>query len=132
VNLLRATLRWQAVLWAVTGLVLVAAPRWAIEGVLAQPPLGEEAWARLAGAAAIALAAQMVLVGRRIEDLWWWSWSFALLEVGVALICSLNALAGLADDAAAWPWWALAAVSAGFAALDLAGIAETGTERSPL
>jgi hypothetical protein len=132
VDLLRATLRWQAVLWALTGLVLVAAPRWAIEGVLAQPPLGEEAWARLAGAAAVVLAAQMVLVGRRLEDLWWWSWSFALLEVTVALIFALNALVGLSDQAAAWPWWVLAGVSLAFAGLDLAGIAKTGTERSPL
>jgi hypothetical protein len=132
VNLLRGTLNWQAAAWALAGLAVLVAPGWVIETALDQPALGEEAWLRVAGVMAVALAAQMVLVARRIEELWWWSWTFALLEVGVAVVVALNAVFGLSEGAAAWPWWALAALSAGFALLDLAAIAKTGTERSPV
>jgi hypothetical protein len=132
VDLLRRALVWQAVAWALAGVGLLVAPRWIVETLFDQPPIGEEAWLRVAGLMAVALAAQIVLVTRRIEDLWWWSWTFALLDLGVAAIAALNALVGLPDGAPSWPWWGLAALSAGFGALDIAGIAKTGTERSPL
>lgn len=131
-DLLRRALVWQAAAWVLAGVGLLVAPRWIVETLLDQPVLGEEAWLRVAGIMAIALAAQMVLVTRRIEDLWWWSWTFAILDLGVAVVFALNAGFGLPDEAPSWPWWGLAALSAGFAALDLAGIAKTGTERSPL
>ena len=129
-NLLRVTLRWQALVWAVTGAGVLVAPGWVVEGLLDQPPIGEDAWLRAAGATAIAMAAQMVLVSRRVEDLWWWAWSFALLEVALTVVFATEALVG--TEAASWPLWTMAAVSAGFAALDLAAIARTGTERVPL
>jgi hypothetical protein len=132
VDLLRRALVWQAAVWGLAGAGLVIAPRWIVETLFDQPPLGEEAWLRVAGIMAIALAAQMVLVTRRIEDLWWWSWTFALLDLGVAVVFALNAAFGLPEGAPWWPWWGLAALGAAFAALDLAGIAKTGTERSPI
>jgi hypothetical protein len=129
VNLLRPVLRWQAVLWAAFGLLLVVAPGWLVEVVFDQPALGEDAWLRVAGVMAIALAGQMVLVGHRIEELWWWTWTFVLLEVGTAVVFVLNALVGLPEGAAAWPWWALGAVNAAFGLLELDGLAKAGTER---
>jgi hypothetical protein len=132
VDLLRRILGWQAAVWGLAGLWLLVAPRWVVETVLDQPPVEEEAWLRLAGVMAVALAAQMVLVARRAEDLWWWSWTFALLDVGVAVVFALNALLGLSEGVPAWPWWGLAALSAGFAVLDLTGLAKAGTERSPV
>jgi hypothetical protein len=131
VALLRRVLRWQALLWFASGSVLLVAPRWLVETLLDQPPLGEEAWLRAAGVMAIALAAQMVLVGRRVEDLWWWAWTFVLLEGATAAVFALNALAGLPETAAVWPWWLLAAVNAGIGALEVAALARAGTERSP-
>lgn len=131
-SLLRTVLRWQAVLWAATGVALVLAPGWIVERLLDQPPLGEDAWLRLAGVLAIALAAQMVLVQRRVEDLWWWSWSFVVLEVGTALVLLLNAAVGLPDGAAAWPWWAVGVLNAAVAGLEIGALARAGTERSPL
>ncbi len=131
-SLLRIVLRWQAVLAATFGVVLVAAPSWLIEGVLDQPPLSEEAWARLLGVTAIALAAQMVLVLRRLEDLWWWTWTFVAAELGLAIVFAFNALLGLPEGAPAWPWWAACAASLGWAGLDVAGLAKTGTERPPV
>ena len=81
-KLLRRALVWQAALWAAFGLVLVIAPGWVIESVFDQPPLGEEAWLRVSGVMAITLAGLMVLVSHRVEELWWWSWAFVILDVG--------------------------------------------------
>jgi hypothetical protein len=131
VRLLRRTLRWQAALWAISGAALLIAPGWLIESLLDQPPLGEDAWLRVAGAMAIALAAQMVLVGNRLEELWWWSWTFAILEVGSALVLLGTGLTGLPEGAAAWPWWALGSLNAALGLIQVAALAKAGTERTP-
>jgi hypothetical protein len=130
VNLLRRILTWQAVLWAAFGLALVVAPGWVVETLLDQPALGEDAWLHAAGVMAIALAGQMVLVLRRIEDLWWWTWTFVILEIFTALVFVLNAIVGLPDGATAWPWWVLGGVNGTVAALEVAALAHAGTERS--
>jgi hypothetical protein len=132
VNLLRAVLRWQAAASAIFGLALVFVPAAVVEGAMGQPPLQEDAWVRLLGVAAVALAAQMVLVQRRVEDLWWWTWSFVALEVGVGVVFLLNALVGVPDGAPSWPWWAGGGISVAWAGLDVAGLAKAGTEHSPL
>jgi hypothetical protein len=72
----------------------------------------------------------MVLVVRRIEDLWWWSWTFVLLEVGTALVFVLNALVGLGEGSSAWPWWVLGGVNGAVAAVEVTALAKAGTERS--
>ena len=112
--------------------MLVVAPGWLVETVFGQPPLGEDAWSRLVGVLAIATAGQKVLVARRVEDLWWWSWSFVLLELGAAMVLLLNALIGVPEGAAVWPWWLLGAGNLGFGALELVALAKAGTERSPV
>jgi hypothetical protein len=119
------------VLWAGFGLVLAVAPGWLVEVLLDQPSVGEDAWLRAAGVMAVALAAQMVLVGHRIEELWWWSWTFVFLEIGTALVFVLNATIGLREDAAVWGWWTLALVNVSLAAGEAAALAKAGTERSP-
>jgi cell division protein FtsW (lipid II flippase) len=131
VKLLRRVLTWQAVLWAGFGLVLVIAPGWVIETVFDQPPLGEEAWLRVSGVMAIALAGMMVLVSHRVEDLWWWSWTFVILSAASAVVLVLNALVGVPEGAAAWPWWLLAFVNTGLALIELVALARIGTERPP-
>jgi len=131
VKLLRRVLVWQAALWAGFGLVLVIAPGWVVETVFDQPPLGEEAWLRVSGVMAIALAGMMVLVSHRVEDLWWWSWTFVILEVASSVVLVLNALVGVPEGAASWPWWLLAGVNAGFALIELAALARIGGERPP-
>jgi hypothetical protein len=132
VDLLRNVLRWQAAASAILGLALATVPRAVVEGAMGQPPLQEDAWVRLLGVAAVALAAQMVLVQRRLEDLWWWTWSFVTLEIGVGIVFLLNALFGVPEGAPAWPWWAGAGISLLWAGLDVAGLAKAGTERSVL
>jgi hypothetical protein len=132
VKLLRRVLVWQAALWAAFGLILVIAPGWVIESVFDQPPpLGEEAWLRVSGVMAISLAGLMVLVTHRIEELWWWSWTFVILGIASTVILLLNAILGVPDGAASWPWWVLAGGNAGFALIELAALAQIGTERPP-
>lgn len=111
--------------------MLVTAPGWLTETVLDQGQLGEDAWLRAAGVMAIALAAQMVLVGHRIEELWWWSWTFVVLQIATTLVFVANALLGVPDGAAAWPWWLLAALDASAGIVLLGALARAGTERSP-
>ena len=128
-KLLRRVLYWQAALWAATAAALVAVPGWLVERVLDQPPLGEDAWLRITGVTAFALALLMVLVANRLEDVWWWAWAFVILEAGTAAVFVLNALAGLAEGVAAWPWWVLGALNALVGAVELAALARTGVEK---
>ena len=128
-KLLRRTLWWQAGLWALAGLAFLAVPGWLVEQVLDQGPLSEEAWLRVMGAMAIVLAMTMVLVANRIEDLWWWTWAFAILEILTAAVFALNAALGLPEGAAAWPWWLLAGANLLVGVLDVTGLAQTGLER---
>jgi hypothetical protein len=132
VKALRRILYWQAGAWALSGALLALAPGFSVERLLDQPPVGETAWLRTAGVMAIALAAQMVLVAHRIEDLWWWAWTFVILELGVAVVLLAAGPIGLADGAPAWPWWGLGAVNAGFAVAQIAALARAGTERTAL
>ena len=132
VNLLRRVLIWQALVWAASGIVFVVAPGWLIEVLFDQPPIGEDAWYRAAGLMAIALAAQMVLVARRIETIWWWSWSFTSLDAAIAVVFLLNVLLGVPNGAPLWPWLLLGIVNAGCAVLMVAGLAKAGTEHSPV
>jgi len=129
VKLLRRVLYWQAALWAATAAALVAVPGWLVERVLDQPPLGEDAWLRITGVTAFALALLMVLVANRLEDVWWWAWAFVILEAGTAAVFVLNALAGLAEGVAAWPWRVLGALNALVGAVELAALARTGVEK---
>ena len=127
-KLLGATLIWQAVLWAIAGVALVIAPGWVAESLFGQPPV-EDAWLRAFGVASVCLAAQMVLVGRRLEELWWWTWTFVLLELGTAVVFAATALVGAPSGAPTWPWWFLAVLNATFGWLLITGLATTGTER---
>jgi len=128
VKLLGATLSLQAVLWAIAGVALVIAPGWVAESLFGQLPV-EDPWLRAFGVASVCLAAQMVLVRRKLEELWWWSWTFVLLELGTAVVFAATALVGAPEGAPTWPWWFLAVLNAAFGGLDVAGVAKTGTER---
>jgi hypothetical protein len=129
VKLLQRLLKLQAALWFVWGLASVAAPAWLLEGVLGQPPLSQYAWIRAGGVMGVVLSLLMVLVSQKIDDLWWWSWAFAVLEVGLATVFAMTALVGLPQDAAAWPWWLLAALNGALGAGLLVGMAIAGQEK---
>jgi hypothetical protein len=129
VTLMRRLLTSAAALWAAFGFVLLVAPSWLVETVLDQVALAEDTWLRVAGLMAVALAAQMVLIAHRVEELWWWSWTFVLLEAGTAVLLFVNAIAGVPAGASAWPWWILGALNGAIAALELVALARIGIER---
>lgn len=128
-KLLRRLLKLQAALWFVWGLATLAVPAWVLENLLGQPPLSQYAWIRAAGVMGVVLAMLMVLVAQKIEDLWWWSWAFAVLEVGLATVFAMTASFGLPDRAAAWPWWLLAAMNGALGAGLLVGMGGAGQEK---
>jgi hypothetical protein len=128
-TLLRRALYWQATLWAVGGLVEVAAPRWFLESVFSQPPYPDVAYVRSMGVMCVAFALLMVLVAQRIEDVWWWAWVFALTDAALATVAVLNALLGPVEGSATTYWWLLGGGNVAFGAALLLGMARTGQER---
>jgi hypothetical protein len=126
---LQRVLKLQAALWALFGAALIFVPRWLLHDALGQPPMPEHAWIRAMGVMAVVVAMLMVLVAQRVGEVWWWAWSFALLEAGTATVFVLNAAFGLPLGADGWPWWTLGAVNALFGALDLVGIAAASREK---
>jgi uncharacterized membrane protein HdeD (DUF308 family) len=127
--LLRRVLYWQATLWAASGLLQLAAPRWVLETVFRQPVAPDVTYVRAMGVMAIAFALLMVLVAQRIEDVWWWSWAFALTDVALATVSGLNALFGPVEGSATTLWWLVAAADVAFGAALLAGMARAGQEK---
>jgi hypothetical protein len=127
--LLRRVLYWQATLWTASGLLQLAAPRWVLETVFRQPVAPDVTYVRAMGVMAIAFALLMVLVAQRIEDVWWWSWAFALTDAALATVSGLNALFGPVEGSATTLWWLFAAADLGFGAALLAGMARAGQEK---
>jgi hypothetical protein len=125
---LQRVLKIQALVNALAGLVLIFIPGPVLTG-LNQPGVDEGAWLRAYGIALVTLAMLMWLVGQRVTENWWWSWAFAVFEVGTAVLLWLNAMIGLVPGASAWPWWTFGGVAAVFGALDLWGMARAGQER---
>ena len=74
-------------------------PRWVLEDLFGQPVLADYVWVRAAAVMGVVLALLMVLVAQRIDELWWWSWAFAVLEVGTATVFVLNAMFGVPGGA---------------------------------
>jgi hypothetical protein len=129
VKLLRRLLKVQAAAWLVWSVAVGLLPRWVLEDLFGQPILAEYVWVRVAAVMGIVLALLMVLVAQRIDDLWWWSWAFAVLEVGTATVFAVNAAFGVPEGAEAWPFWALAVVNGGFGGALLVGMGIGGQEK---
>ena len=127
-SLLRRTLSAGAVLLLGLSIPLVLVPGAVVETVLGQAPT-DEVWLRLFGTAGIALALFHVLVLRKLDDLWWWTWAFVLFDALSAVIVVLHAAVGLPAGSSAWPWWLYGAGSAAFAVLYVVGLAKAGQER---
>jgi hypothetical protein len=129
---LRRVLYLQAAVFAALGIPIVVAPRFVLVTVLGQPLYPDYSWVRIVGVAAFVGAMFMVLVAHHAEQTWWWSWAFVVLRAGEGVVATLNALLGLPEGAAAWPWWAFALVSWGFVAGLIYGLARAGVERPPV
>jgi hypothetical protein len=73
----------------------------------------------------------MVLVAQRIEDIWWFSWTFVVLEAGTIAVSLANALGARPSGSGALLWWLVTVVGVAFVALLMTGLARTGTETPP-
>ena len=131
-ELLKRVLILQAAVWAVAGLAIALAPGFVLVTLFDLPEPPDFGYVRVAGVCALSLAMLMLLLSRRLDDLWWWSWAFVVAAAGTAVVALLNALFGLPDGASPLLWWLFAAASAAFTAGLLAGLARAGTERPPL
>ena len=127
--LLQRVLKVQGALLALGGVLLAVVPVFTLDSLLDQPVPVEGAWLRMLGVTSIVLALFMVLVSQHAAETWWWAWGFAILETGIATVATLNAVFGVPDGAATWPWWALAVGSIVFGGLDLVGIARAGQDK---
>ena len=122
----------QAVVWTACGVAIATAPRFVLVTMFDLPPQSDQGYVRIAGLFTFCLALLMVLVARRLNELWWFAWAFVIATAGSAIVAALNALFGLPEGASPLLWWLFAAVSTAFAVGLLAGLAKTGTERPPL
>ncbi len=131
-DLLRRVMIIQAVVWAACGVAIAVAPRFILVTMFDLPLPPDQGYVRIAGVFGFSLALLMVLVARRLTELWWFTWAFVIATAGSAIIAALDALFGLPEGASPLLWWVFAALSTAFTVGLLAGLAKTGTERPPL
>ena len=121
-----------ALVWAICGVAIAAAPSLVLVTLFDLPEPPDFGYARVAGVLSFSLALLMVLVSRRLSELWWFAWAFVVAAEGTAVVAARNALFGLPEGTSPTLWWLFAAVSAAFTGGLLAGLAKTGTERPPI
>jgi hypothetical protein len=129
VKLLRSALYAQAMVWAASGLVIAALPRWVLVDVFDQPPHPYYAYVRVAGVLALGMALLMVLVAQRLEDVWWWSWSFIITTAGLVTVAGLHAIVGRPSGSAIVLWIIFPCVNAILLAAMLLGMAKAAQEK---
>jgi hypothetical protein len=111
--------------------VTIPFPGFVFEDLLSQLPASDYTLVRLLGASLLPVALLMVLVGHRVQDLWWWCWAFVIFEGAWGLVLTLEAAFGLPPGTGAGVWWLGAAVAWGFAFAYLWGISRAGAEAQP-
>jgi hypothetical protein len=128
-RLLQRVLLLMAMVWAVCGVAIALVPRFVLVTLfdLAEPP--DLGYVRVAGVLSFSMALLMVLISRRLGELWWFSWAFVVAAAGTALVAAGTALFGLPEGSSPLLWWLFAAASTAFTVGLLAGLARTGTER---
>lgn len=130
-TLLRRVLYLDAFLNVALAAGLIALPRFLLVDLFDQPVYPDYTFVRVFGLAALALALLEVLVGHRVEELWWWCWVFVVFEAGRAAILTLHVLFGLPDAAGAFMWWLGAGTRWAVAVGLVLGIGRAGSEASP-
>ena len=132
VDLLKRVLILQAAVWALCGLAIALVPRFVLVTLFDLPDPLDVGYVRVAGVCSLSLAMVMVLVSRRLDELWWWSWAFVVAAAGTALAAATTAFFDMPEGASPFLWWLFAGASTAFTLGLLAGLAKSGTERPPL
>jgi hypothetical protein len=128
-TVLRRALGVGAVILLLVAALLALVPRTIVERLLGQGPVGDDVWIRLFGVGGVALALVHVLILRKLEDLWWWCWTFVLFDGSVAVIALGHAAVGTPEGSATWPWWLFGSTAAVFTVLFVIGLAQAGREK---
>jgi hypothetical protein len=126
---LRRALQAFAAVWAGCGAVVALAPRWALVTLFSQVPYPDYTYVRVCGVSAIGLAMLAVLVSRRLDDVWWWSWALAVTAVLVTVVTALHALLSVPEGSGSLLWWLFAGINAALGAALLMGMARAGQEK---
>lgn len=129
--LLRRLLYLDALLNAALAAGLIALPRFFLVDLFGQPVYPDYAFVRVFGVAALALALLEVLIAQRVEELYFWCWTFVLFEAARAAILTLHVLFGLPEEADAFMWWLGAGVRWAVAFGLVLGIGRASGEASP-
>jgi hypothetical protein len=124
--ILRRALLVFAGVWAVSGVAVAVVPRWLLVTWFDQVPYPDYTYVRVCGIAALGTAALALMVSRRLDEVWWWSWAFVLQAGATALATGLHALSTSAEGV--WFWWLFAASNAALTAWLVLGIARAGVE----
>jgi hypothetical protein len=114
---LRRALQLFATVWGASGLAIAFVPRWILVTWFEQVPYPDYTYVRICGIAAVSSAALALMISRRLDDVWWWSWAF-VLETGLT-----------AAGSAAWFWWIFAITNIVLVATLVSGIGRAGTEK---
>jgi len=126
---LRRALQLFAAVWGACGVAIAATPRWILGGWFDQVPYPDYAYVRVCGIAALSSAALALMISRRLDDVWWWSWAFALETGLTALVTTLHAVVSVPAGSASWFWWIFAVTNIALVAALVAGIGRAGTEK---
>jgi len=124
--ILRRALLAFAAVWAACGLAVVVAPRWLLVTWFDQAPAPDYTYVRVCGIAATGSAMLALMISRRLDDVWWWSWAFVLEAGATTVVTASHAL--FSDPAGSWFWWLFASINAALTAILLLGIARGGVE----
>ena len=130
-SLLRRVLILEAAVLALAGGGMVIAPKFLTNTLFNMVLLPEYAWVRLGGIAAITLAMFSVLMARKIEELWWWSWGLVLGTGAVAILCLVKAGFGIGSGSPRVFWAVLGLGALAFTAGLMWGIAKASRETPP-
>src|SRR6478735_8099392 len=75
---LRRALQLFAAVWGACGLAIAVTPRWILVTWFDQVPYPDYTYVRVCGIAGLSSAALALMISRRLNDVWWWSWAFVL------------------------------------------------------
>ena len=124
-NALYVTAAW----WAVCGVAITLIPATILHGWFNQPPYPDYAYVRATGILCVGMALLMVLVAQRLDDVWWWSWAFAITAAALATLAAINAVWGRPQDAGSLLWWLFAGANLLLTAALLLGMQAASREK---
>jgi hypothetical protein len=127
--ILRRALLAFAALWALCGLGIALVPRWLLVTWFDQTTYPDYTYVRVCGIAALGSAALALMISRRLDDVWWWSWAFVLETAATAGVTAAHALVSVPEGSATWFWWLFAVTNGVLVAGLLLGIARAGVEK---